>query len=239
MTTRSALLRTLLVGMASVTAVSLFMTQSRGGVIGLGAAVVAGLLLGGPARVRVLVVFLVVAAAGISYYTFAAPADARERITSFSAESSSGRSDLWAVAVREFETHPTTGVGAGNFVVVKQDYATESVNLTRLDRVVDDDVVVHNTYLEILAELGWVGFLLFATVAVGSLVLGWLGIVRLTAALDVRTALLARGFLTATIGMLAAFTFLSAQFEKNLWLLLGASAAIWSISRRAAEPDDG
>lgn len=232
MTTRSQLARTILVALGSVTAISLFMTQSRGGVIGLGAAIAAGLLLSGPVRARVLVAFLIVAAAGISYYTLAAPPEARARITSFSPESSSGRADLWTVALREFEAQPTTGVGGGNFVVVKQDYALDSVNITRLDRVVDDPVVVHNTYLEILSELGWVGFLLFAVVVVGALVLGWRGVMRLTAAGDARAAVLGRGILVATIGMLGAFTFLSAQYEKNLWLLLGTSAALWSIALR-------
>lgn len=236
MTTRSPLLRTVLVGMGAVTAVSLFMTQSRGGIVGFGVAAIAGLLLSGPARLRVAVTFLLVAAAGLSYFAFAATPEARERITSFSAEASSGRSDLWTVAMQEFQAHPTTGVGAGNFVVAKAEFATESVNLTRLDRVVDDPVVVHNTYLEILAELGWVGLLLFSIVAVGALWLGLKGVRRLAAAGFDDTALLGRGIVIATIGMLAAYTFLSAQYEKNLWLLLAASAAISSIARRALAP---
>jgi O-antigen ligase len=232
MTTRSQLAQTLLVAMGTVTAISLFMTESRGGVVGLAAALLAGVLLGGPARFRVVVASLLITAAGVTYYGYAAPQDARDRITSFSPEASSGRSDLWTVALREFYAHPTAGVGGGNFVVAKPAFATETVNLTRLDRVVDDPVVVHNTYLEILAELGWVGLSLFAMVALGALAIGLRGVHRLGRAGFTDTALLGRGVGVATIGMLAAFTFLSAQYEKNLWLLLGASAALASIARR-------
>ena len=233
MTTRSHFVRAVLMAMAGVTAISLFMTQSRGGVIGLGAALLAGVLLGGPARFRVVVVSLLCTAAAITYYGFVAPQSARDRITSLSAESSSGRSDLWKVALREFDAHPVAGVGGGNFVVVKPTVATETVNLTRIDRVVDDPTIAHNTYLEILAELGLVGIGLFATIALGALAIGLRGIRRLGRAGFADEALLGRGVVVATIGMLAAFTFLSAQYEKNLWLLLGASAALASIARRA------
>lgn len=234
MSTRSQLARTLLIAMASVTAVSLFMTQSRGGLIGLGAAILAALFLAGPARLRVVVAVLLVAAAGFGYYGFAASQSARDRVTSFSEQSSSGRSDLWKVALREFDAHPTTGVGGGNFVVAKASYATANVNLTRLDRVVNDPVVAHNTYLEILAELGWVGAGLFAVLVLGVLLLGLRGIRLLGRAGFADTALLARGIPIAMIGMLAAYAFLSAQYEKNLWLLLGACAALASVARGAA-----
>jgi O-antigen ligase len=230
MTTRSPLARTLLVAMATVTAISLFMTQSRGGVIGLGAALLAGVLLSGPARVRVIVVALLISAAGVAYYGYFASQEARDRVTSLSPEASSGRADLWTVAVREFDAHPLTGVGGGNFVTAKPAYATETVNITRLDRVVDDPVVTHNTYLEILAELGLVGIALFAVIALGSIAIGLRGAQRLGRAGFKETALLGRGVVIATIGMLAAFTFLSAQYEKNLWLLLGASAALASLA---------
>jgi len=36
--------------------------------------------------------------------------------------------------------------------------------------------------------------------------------------------------------MLAAFTFLSAQYQKQLWLLLGAAAAVPSVVARTNPP---
>lgn len=232
MTTRSPLSRTVLAAMGVMTAISLFMTQSRGGVVGLGAAILAAIVLSGPARFRMVVASLLISACGITYYGVFASQDARDRITNFSAEASSGRSDLWTVALREFYAHPLNGVGGGNFVVAKPAYATDNVNLTRLDRVVDDPVVTHNTYLEILAELGFVGIVLFGLLVVGVLGIGMSGIWRLQRLGLGDAALLGRGLPIATIGMLAAYMFLSAQYEKNLWLLLGATAAIACIARR-------
>jgi O-antigen ligase len=210
------------------------MTQSRGGVVGLGATIVAAVLLSGPARLRMVVAMLLIVASGLTYYGVFASQEARSRITDFSPQASSGRSDLWTVAVREFDAHPLVGVGGGNFVVAKASYATDDVNLTRLDRVVDDPVVTHNTFLEILAELGLIGITLFGLMVVGVLTIGMRGIWRLQRLGFADTALLARGLPVATIGMLAAYTFLSAQYEKNLWLLLGATAAISCIAVRAS-----
>ena len=236
MTSRSGPARALLVAMGTVTAISLFMTQSRGGVVGLGTALLAAVVLAGPARLRVIVAALLIAAGGIAYYGFAASQNARERITNFSSAASSGRADLWTVAMREFGDHPVNGVGGGNFVVVKPTVATASVNLTRLDDVVDEPVVAHNTYLEILAELGLVGLALFATIVLGVLVMGLQGVRLLGRSGLADSALLGRGVLIATIGMLAAYAFLSAQYEKNLWLLLGASAALSAMARHPGRP---
>ncbi|MER3411910.1 MAG: hypothetical protein C4305_06160, partial [Thermoleophilia bacterium] len=219
MTTGAVLARAVLVPMTAVIALSLYMTQSRGGLVALGVSFLAGLVLGGRARARVFVALLLVAATGFLYYGFFASAEARQHVTSYSAESSAGRSDLWAIALRELEAKPTTGFGAGNFVVAKPAFALESVNITRLDRVVDDQAVVHNTYLEVLAELGWVGLLLLASVFSGALLLARSGIRALERRGDHRAATLARGIVIATIGILAAFVFLSAQYDKSLWLL--------------------
>jgi O-antigen ligase len=232
LTSRSLPARVILVPLTSVIALSLFMTQSRGGLVALGVSFLAGLAIGGRARARVLVALLVISATGFVYYGFFASTEARHRVTSYSAESSAGRSDLWAVALREFETKPITGFGAGNFVAAKPGFALESVNISRLDRVVDDPVIVHNTYLEVLAELGSVGLLLLASVLAGSLLAAWRGIRTLERHGAHDAASLARGIVIATIGILAAFVFLSAQYEKSLWLLLAASAASWSIARR-------
>ena len=193
MSSHTPLARIALAVMSGVTAVSLFMTQSRGGVIGLGAVIVAAVLLSGPARLRMLIAVLLIVASGLTYYGVFASQEARDRITNFSPQASSGRSDLWTVALREFHAHPLAGVGGGNFVVAKAAYATENVNLTRLDRVVDDPVVTHNTYFEILAELGLTGIFLFGLMVVGVLTIGMRGIWRLerlgfadTALLDTR-----------------------------------------------------
>ena len=109
---------------------------------------------------------------------------------------------------------------------------TTDTDLPRADVVVTQGAPTHNTYLQILAELGVVGELLF---------LGVLGLVleatrrgvRLLARRGKQTLeLVGRGLFVGTIGMLTAFFFLSAQYEKQLWLTLGLLLAFANIARR-------
>jgi hypothetical protein len=46
---------------------------------------------------------------------------------------------------------------------------------------------------------------------------------------DQETDRLVRGLLVAAVGLLTAFAFLSGQYEKQLWLVLGILAAIPSV----------
>jgi hypothetical protein len=43
-----------------------------------------------------------------------------------------------------------------------------------------------------------------------------------------------RGLIVGVVGLLAAYTFLSGQYEKQLWLLLGVLAAIPTVSGHPA-----
>jgi len=72
----------------------------------------------------------------------------------------------------------------------------------------------------------------------GSLVVAWRSIKELERRGERRLEILARGLLIGTIGMLAAFVFITAQWEKQLWLLLGTCLALSSLAR-AGESADG
>ena len=50
--------------------------------------------------------------------------------------------------------------------------------------------------------------------------------------------ILARGVLIGTLGMLAAFVFITAQYEKQLWLLLGVCASRSRLSPAPASPPE-
>lgn len=63
------------------------------------------------------------------------------------------RYDIWRVAVEEFAAHPVRGVGEGS-------YAFDYYLQRQTDRNLDDP---HSLPLVLLAELGAVGFLMFAT----------------------------------------------------------------------------
>jgi O-antigen ligase len=147
-------------------------------------------------------------------------------------EQSAGRSDLWKLALQISADHPVLGVGASNFVVTSPSYATSDVSVREVNKAFTQPVVVHNTYLQILAELGTVGLFLFASVVVGTFLVACRAI-RLFARQGARDLeILARGMVVALVGLLSAFTFLSASYEKALWLLLGSAAALSAVALR-------
>jgi len=211
------------------------LTQSRGGLVGLGVALGAAIILGGRARPRLVVGILLLLAIAGSYYVEYAPAKVKSRLSNVSAQGSSGRSDEWNIAIRMFGDHPILGVGLGNYQAIEPDYAARSIDLQFVNYVVQDRLVAHNTYLEIAAELGLIGLAAF---------LGILGftLVRATGALaQLERAgsdleFYGRGLVIGMFGLLTAYTFFSAQYEKQLWLLLGLLAALSTLAA-TAEPE--
>ena len=223
---RGAIARLLLVlGIAGM-ALALFFTQSRGGIVALGVTLVAALLLAGRLRSRVLVVTAAFIAFAFSYYKYIAPPEYLERLANFTSDRGSGRLDLWAVAVDVFRDNPVLGVGAGNFPVVKGPYAPETPGIFA-GAIVDPGLVVHNTYLDVLTELGAVGFLVFALVALSVFVVAGRAAGGLAGSRS--SYALGRGFLVGALGMLTAFAFVSAQYQKHLWLLLGMALALGTV----------
>jgi putative inorganic carbon (HCO3(-)) transporter len=209
--------------------VAVILTQSRGGVSGLAVALLAAVVVAGRLRPRVLAAVLVVAAMGVGYYAAGAGSHLR-------AHSSSGRVDEWHVALRVFADHPLHGVGLGNYTAVEPSYATRSIDLNYVRYIVDFRQVVHNSYLEVAAELGVVGLLLFVGFLGATVVRAGRALVRdATPAGDLE--LYARGLLAGVIGMLIAYVFLSAQYEKQLWLVLGLLASVPALVRRVAPSD--
>jgi putative inorganic carbon (hco3(-)) transporter len=233
---RNVVLRWVQLVFVSTYVVALVRAESRGGFVGIGAMLLAALVFAGPARPRAVALIGIVAAVGITYYTYVAPPESLKRITNFSAGASSGRSDLWHVALAISGDHPVVGIGAGNFPLVEPRYALSNQNITRPDLIVGTPRVVHNTYLNVLVELGAIGLAMFSVFFVGALVAGWRGIRAFVRERAADAELVARGILVGTLGMLAAFVFLSAQYEKQLWLLLGVVAALSSCAARAARP---
>ena len=213
--------------------VTLFLTQSRGGFVGLAAMIVTALVFSGSVRPRVVALVLVLGASAIAYFGAIAPPSAKNRVTDYSAASSTGRVDLWGVALEIVGNHPLVGVGTDNFTTVAPRYLAGDRQITRPDFFLQTPEPVHNTYLEILTDLGGVGLLLFvaflaavAATAVGS-------VQRLARAGDREGELLGRALVIGTVGMLTAFVFFSAQYQRQLWLILGALVGLSSMARAA------
>ena len=185
---------------------------------------VAAALFAGPVRRRVTMVLVSAAAIGLVVFVLTAPA-ARLNVTSFGGQETTGRSDLWGLAAEMAGHHPIQGIGLDNFAVRSPAYLDGATDVERVDLVLDG-TQVHNTYLNVLAELGAVGLLLFLGVVGGALALA-VGSFRTIAASGTRQdELLARGVVVGAIGMLAAYVFFSAQFEKQFWIVLGMLIAL-------------
>ncbi|MDP8943937.1 MAG: O-antigen ligase family protein, partial [Actinomycetota bacterium] len=162
---RGALVRLGLVVAVAVLAVALAATESRGGWIAAVVAVAGALALLRGRRLQVaLVVTVVVSLAGV---VVANSPTAWERIVN--PGGGAGRVELWEVAWRITEDHPLAGVGLNNFRVFSPRYVRQPGTLEEVALIVDRPLVVHNVYLELLAENGAIGLLAFLALAGASL----------------------------------------------------------------------
>ena len=217
---------------------AVFLTGSRGGLVSLAVSFVIAVIVGGPFRKHIVAALAAVLILGVGYYAFVASPAAVARLTYFTAEGGSGRTDLWKVATSVAADRPLLGAGAGNFQVVEPAYAAETRNLSQVQEIVDTPNVVHNTYLSILAELGPPGLLAFLFIA-GSAIASTAQSIRTARAAGNRELeFLGRGTLVALAGLFTAFFFLTGEYEKYLWLFIGLGAALSSVASRPAKPGD-
>lgn len=180
---------------------------------------------------------LALALGGALYFTALAPLPARERISS--ANGGTGRSDLWKVGLRMVRANPVGGVGVGNFQAVSPDYTLQPGTITRADLIFSAaPKVTHNTYLEITAEMGIPGLLLFLSVIWSSLACA-LKAARIWSARGQPTMeALARGVVLGLLGMLVADFFISDMYTKLLWVMIAIGPAMLGIARsEGAEAD--
>ena len=230
---RAPLLRLALVGAALVCAAGIFLTLSRGGLIALGVALVASVVVAGRWRPQALVLATAAALGVTFWFGFVATDDQVNRVTHI--EGGTGRTDLWEIGTRMIADKPVTGVGLGNFETASIHYLLEPGAIQRDEFIVDQPKVAHNTYLHVTAELGAVGAALFAVI------LGFVLFCVLRAAREFEQMgereleLLARTLLVALIGILVADFFISEQFSKQLWLLLGLGPAMLGVAKAVRE----
>ena len=214
---------------APLCAFASLLTLSRGGLVAFGAALIAAVLMAGRRRAQMLVLAVVSASLAVGYFAFFAPASAVERVTEV--HGGTGRTDIWKVGLRMVRGAPLQGIGAGNFPIVSIHYLLEPGALLRDDFIVDKPKVAHNTYLEVLAELGIVGLTLFLIViffAIGCAVRA----ARYAAKLkDREIDIMARALVVALASLLAANFFISREYSKQLWLLLALGPAMLNILR--------
>lgn len=207
---------------------------SRGGMLALAVAF-AAIVIGsrGLERIRLAGISLLGAACGLAWLVLTpAGSSIFERITD---GDSSGRSSLWLVALRQFRSEPVHGIGIGNYPATAHQYLD---GISDLDLFLRDPRVVHSTPLELLAELGAVGFLLYYGFVIGCI---WCGVraTRIARRIGHRQLLaVSRGVVAATLSAVASTVFLSGQYQELAWVLCACCVVALGAARREAALQD-
>ena len=234
--TRNAAARALLTLSIPLLALGLAATQSRGGLVASLVAVVVALMVARERRGQVLVALLGIAA--VASFALASTPGAVERVTTLDA-AGNGRTELWSIAWKMSGDNALGGVGLNQFREQSMDYVREPGNLEFVELIVESPHVVHNAYLQMLAETGVVGLALYLLVMVLSVSasIRALRLARFEGRRDLTA--LAQGVVVAQAGMLAALFFLSIGNDFRLWLLLGLGPALLAAVRAATRPAAG
>jgi O-antigen ligase len=209
---------------------ALFLTSSRGGLIALGVALIVAVFLGGRRRGTMMVAALGAVLVTVFYFATIAPESVRQRVTH--PQGGTGRVDIWKVGWRMVQHNSLEGVGAGNFQTSSIHYLLAPGKLIRDDFIVDTPKVAHNTYLQVLAELGIVGFALFMTILLFSLACAFKAHRAAAQAGDRELDIIARATVVALVALFAAYFFVSRDYGKQLWLLLALCPVMLDLARR-------
>lgn len=203
--------------------IGLVATESRGGLLSALVAMLLSVLISKRGRIWLLgTISLVVGTAAI---WFASTPAAWERVTS-TADKGNGRDSLWKVAWEMSGDHAPFGVGLGNFPVASPEYARSSGALEYVTFIAERSHVVHNVYLQLLAEVGVLGVGLFVLLAAMSFAACLRAVRLFEGAGALGMATLARAAAVALAGGLAASFFISNGSDFQLWVLLAFGPAL-------------
>lgn len=198
-----------------VTLLGLTIAASRGALIGLA---VASLLAVGRSQRRgrsLLLLFVVL----IPLMTFA-PSSPLSRLLSpdrSDQESTDRRAALWEAGLRMIRAHPLTGIGTGSFKPL-------SGNL---------EGIAHNTYIEVAAELGIPGLAVFGAILFSTA--RTLARVRRSTRAS-GPALIYHASEAIQVGLtgaLVAIFFVSAGYQKLLWLMVFLTMSLPALAAEA------
>jgi O-antigen ligase len=195
---RGMLQKSLALGCLAFIAVGVFISMSRGAVVGA-IAMLAVLLYRMRARWQVVAAALVLLAVST-----AAPAKFYERMTAVVSgedDTGSGRTEIWKTGVYALADFGLTGAGLNNFKAVYKRYVAT-----------DRGTAAHNTYLMIWVELGTPGLLaMLAAIASGFLALR--GVRR-----GAHGSILLPASEAACVAMLVTAVFGDQMWLKTFWL---------------------
>ncbi len=210
--------------------IGILISLSRGGLIGLAAALLLAVVMGGRWRGRVLAGGGILALLAVGYFAFFASLPAQERVLNVSGGSGSGRLELWTVGLRMIEAHPINGVGTGQFQLSSVHYLLRPGLFESGTYILTTPKVAHNTYLNIAAELGVVGGALFVAILLFCLGCLLLAVKRIREQGDERIEILLRGLVVGFGGFLVTLIFLSENYAKLLWIMLALGPVLLAIA---------
>jgi putative inorganic carbon (hco3(-)) transporter len=199
-----------------LTVPSVFLTQSRGGVIALGVVILLGIWIlnsSHKARIKMIVVALITCAVAIPLVL-----QYMDRLQQLDEATTLSRLALWQAGLIMFIGHPVLGVGYGNYRALYDNYLPGAVP-GKLDS--------HSIYVQYLAELGVIGFSYFFAMMIGFITV----FRRVLRDSNYLKRIAAFGALAAIVSLLVhgavdyLFT-VSPQFGGMFWLILaiGCSA---------------
>lgn len=234
---RRPAVRGIAVAVGGICGLTILLTVSRGGLLALAAMLIVAIIVGGRWRIWLAMIAATVAASVFIYFAGFASENAVDHLESTTQGDQrfvEGRYTIWQIAWRMAEDNPVHGVGGGNFASSSRHYLLQPGSIARSDLVVDTPSVVHNTYLETLVEYGVIGLGLFLAL-IGYCITALVKAAGVFKRLgDREMELLARALIAALAGILVADFFISEQFSKALWLLLGMGPAMLVIATRQA-----
>jgi O-antigen ligase len=206
---------------AAVLAIGAAVTLSRGGGLAVAAAIVV-LAVRRAVPVRVMVGAGVLAAVGAAALVVLAPETVDRAIgekVHIAGENIDTRELRWQAAARMLAENPVLGVGPGGF---RSEYAAASANA----ELAEQTPVAHSMYLEVAAEFGVPGLLLF----LGFIACGFVASERALRIGADRQLVLAMQ--AALVAVLVASVFLSEQYYLSMWALVAAMCGLELRVRR-------
>jgi O-antigen ligase len=149
----------------------------------------------------------------------------------WSGKSETGRMEIWQRGVGYMLDHPLLGVGAASFPVAEGTLAPEALEQRRYGRGFKWSAP-HNSFIQVGAELGVGGLILFVALLVGT----FRTLTRLRRAPFPEIAVTAQIFTASLVAFVVTASFLSQAYSAYLYTLLGMILGLAKIVSLAQPP---
>lgn len=222
---RSTMARACLIGSAAVITAAAATTFSRGGLIALAIALIWVIMRRAVSAKVIWSLLAAVCAVGLLIAMTAEELVARalSEKTYIAGENIDTRLLRWQAAARMLADAPLFGVGPGGF---REHYTSVS----RLAEITEPTAVAHNMYLEVAAELGLLGLIVFVAMIVTAFVASENALRR-----GADRALVV-AIQASLLAIAVASAFLSEQYYFPLWSMVAIACAVSLRSPQAARP---